>query len=159
MWRLRVLLFKQKLCILCTGNHTHTHVYTVQFTVKHGHSLYPQLSTITCLFQTTNKQHTAPHGGHWHRRHLNRPLALSSSPSYPLTLLPSLFSHPPLCFPLFFLSFPLSPLPCSRCLSDFFFFFPCLAAAIINSLHAVMADWSDGPIPLSFLLDGGCYSK
>lgn len=121
MWRLRVLLFKQKLCILCTGNHTHTHVYTVQFTVKHGHSLYPQLSTITCLFQTTNKQHTAPHGGHWHRRHLNRPLALSSSPSYPLTLLPSLFSHPPLCFPLFFLSFPLSPLPCSRCLSDFFF--------------------------------------
>lgn len=30
------------------------------------------------------------------------------------------------------------------------------APVIINSSHAVVADWSDGLIPLSFLPDGGC---
>lgn len=119
---------------------------TVQSTVKQSHSSSPHPSTITCLFQTTYKQHTPPHSGHWHRPKLNPPLALC----FTLPCSPSF--HKPLFVPVF-LSLSLS-LP--LCSSDFI---PRPDPAIINSLYAVVADWSDGLIPQSFLPDGGCYSK
>lgn len=160
MWRLRVLLFKLKLCILCTGNHTHTHTYTQCSLLSNTVTVYilnSQQSPVCFKPQTNN---TLLHTVVIDTDDIWTVLWLSAP--HPLTLLPS-YPHSLVIRPCVFLSssFPfhsLLSLVLVVCLI-FFFFFPCLAAAIINSLHAVMADWSDGPIPLSFLLDGGCYSK
>lgn len=92
MWRLRVLLFKLKLCILCTGNHTHTHTYTQCSLLSNTVTVYilnSQQSPVCFKPQTNNTLlHTVviDTDDIWTVLWLSAPHPLTLLPSYPHSL-------------------------------------------------------------------------